>query len=286
MFLPPAAPGGLGPGLGGAIARDEAGLPLDWKTTRLRSTSNASGSSGDTSEGAGDEAGSSSGSVYDKAATKASEEILQMLRASLKATSPFKFMTDLSLSQLQGQGLDGSGGGSSSEKTQEVLLQERRKGLKPTGSLRRESMRLLAGDDATDLHSVISEQTMESYHGSSSINHHQHQQHQQFNDGEVAVANPVEWLEAKKKNLRPATLRLQPPSHHSTTTTATAIEEALDDQRSVGRSSSTSMSMPHYPQCVTLMMRPSRSEADAAVSFIRKLLIHPPTHPPLILYTI
>ena len=225
MFLPPA--GGQGGG-----AKDEAGLPLDWKTARLRSTSNASSSSsssGDTTGlgGLGDDSGARSSNV-DKA-TNASEEILQMLRASLKATSPFKFMTDLNLSQLQGQG-QGQGlvGSNSSEKTQEVLLQERRKNLKSTGTPRRDIGR--AGDDTTDLQSVISEQTMESYHGNGG---NSSSSSQPFNDGEVAVANPVEWLEAKKKNLRPTSLRLLQPSHGTT-------EETLDDQRSVGKPTSTS----------------------------------------------
>ena len=213
VFLPTIATSGSS-GKGGVSAKDELGQPLDWKSTRLRSTSNASSASGD------DPGSSTKGSGYDKAAanTSSSEEILQMLRASLKATSPFKFMTDLS--QLQGQGLGGNTAGS--EKTQEVLLQERRKNLKPTGSLRQ----LAAGDDNTDLHSVISEQTMESYH---------HGGGQLYNDGEVAVANPVEWLEAKKKNLRPTSLRPLPPSSHGTGTAVAFSEETMDDQRSIGK---------------------------------------------------
>ena len=205
---------------------------------------------------------------------RSSEEILQMLRASLKATSPFKFMTDFS--QLQEPGPDSSGS-NSSEKTQDALVwQERRKTLKPTGSFRRDSMRQ-TGDDTADLQSVISEQTMESYHGGGGG---------MFNDGEVAVANPVEWLEAKKKNLRPTSLRLPPSSSHAAAAAAAAAtEEAMDDQRSVGKSLRYRLRTTTYTQPTYILHNTSFDAiynvelcggSSLRYSLVHTTIIHPP----------
>ena len=203
-----------------------------------------------------------------------------MLRASLKATSPFKFMTDFS--QLQEPGPDSSGS-NSSEKTQDALVwQERRKTLKPTGSFRRDSMRQ-TGDDTADLQSVISEQTMESYHGGGGG---------MFNDGEVAVANPVEWLEAKKKNLRPTSLRLPPSSSHAAAAAAAAAtEEAMDDQRSVGTSITyhlrTTTSIQPHTFSTTHFLTCIYDVELCDCSSLRYNLFHTTTiHPPPSIYSI